>query len=429
MTDSKRQMHLAVFVVGTGNHSAGWRHEGAFDSNCSWPVLESIAKTAERGKFDLFFVSDGLTSDADDQPSFATRFEPTTLLGAVSMVTKKVGLGATVSTSFGEPFHVARAFASLDHLSGGRAAWNVVTTTNEKAALNFSKQPIPHDDRYEIAEEFVDVVRGLWGCWEEGTIVKNRETGEYIDKTRFHRLDHKGRFFSVRGPANIQRSPQGQPVIIHAGGSPPGQELAARVADVVFSVVAEPDSAKRAYDELKSRVARHGRNPDDVKILAGVMPIVGRTDAEAKAQLDRLQGWISDTTAVPLVSQRLGHDISGYPLDGPIPEFPATERGQTFSKTLLEHARRHNMTLRDIYNLIAAAHGHWVICGTAERIADTLEEWFLERRADGYIVMPPFFPGPFDDFVDLVVPELQKRGLFRKDYSGTTLLEHLGIRR
>ncbi|MSQ70226.1 MAG: LLM class flavin-dependent oxidoreductase [Betaproteobacteria bacterium] len=429
MTDPRREMHLAVFVVGTGNHSAGWRHEGAFDSNCSWAALESIAKTAERGKFDLFFVSDGLTSDADDQPSFVTRFEPTTLLGAVSMVTKKVGLGATVSTSFGEPFHVARIFASLDHLSGGRAAWNVVTTTNEKAALNFSTQPIPHDHRYEIAEEFVDVVRGLWDCWEAGTVVKNRETGVYIDKTKFHRLDHEGRFFSVRGPANIQRSPQGQPVIIHAGGSSPGQELAARVADVVFSVVAEPDSAKRAYDELKLRVARHGRNPEEVKILAGVMPIVGRTDAEAKAQLDRLQGWISDTTAVPLVSQRLGHDISGLPLDGPIPDFPRTERGQTFSKTLLEHARRHNMTLRDIYNLIAAAHGHWVICGTAERIADTLEEWFIERRADGYIVMPPFFPGPFDDFVDLVVPELQKRGLFRKDYSGKTLLEHLGIKR
>ena len=422
-------MHLAVFVLGTGNHSAGWRHDGAFDSNCVWPVLESIAKTAERGKFDLFFVSDGLTADANDQPSFVTRFEPTTLLGAVSLVTRHVGLGATVSTSFSQPFHVARVFASLDHLSGGRAAWNVVTTTNEKAALNFSHEPIPHDLRYEIASEFVDVVRGLWDCWDDGAVIADRKSGQYLDKSKLRPLNHKGRFFSVQGPVNIQRSPQGQPVIIHAGGSPPGQELAARVADVVFTVVAEPSSAKRSYDELKARVAKHGRDPNDVKILAGVMPIVGRTDAEAKAQLDLLQSWITDTSAIPLVSQRLGHDISGYPLDGPVPDFPQTERGQTFSKTLLELARRENMTLRDLYNLIAAAHGHWVIYGTPDRIADILEEWFLEGRADGYIVMPPFFPGAFDDFVDLVVPELQQRGLFRREYSGTSLLDHLGIRR
>jgi FMN-dependent oxidoreductase (nitrilotriacetate monooxygenase family) len=429
MLNTKRQMHLAVFVVGTGNHSAGWRYEGAFDSNCAWQALESIAKTAERGKFDLFFVSDGLTADADDQPSFVTRFEPTTLLGAISLVTTRVGLGATVSTSFSQPFHVARVFASLDHLSRGRAAWNVVTTTNEKAALNFSQQPIPHDLRYEIAGEFVDVVRGLWDCWDEGAVIADRKSGQYLDKSKLRPLNHKGRFFSVRGPVNIQRSPQGQPVIIHAGGSPPGQELAARIADVVFTVVAEPSSAKRSYDELKARVAKHGRDPDDVKILAGVMPIVGRTDAEAKAQLGLLQSWLTDTNALPLVSQRLGHDISGYPLDGPVPDFPQTERGQTFSKTLLELARRENMSLRDIYNLIAAAHGHWVICGTPSKIADTLEEWFVERRADGYIIMPAFFPGAFDDFVDLVVPELQKRGLFRSDYVGTTLLDHLGISR
>ena len=387
MSKSTRQMHLAVFVVGTGNHSAGWRVDGAFDSNCAWPALESIAQTAERGKFDLFFVSDGLTADADDQPSFVSRFEPTTLLGAISRETTHVGLGATVSTSFSEPFHVARTFASLDHLSNGRAAWNVVTTTNEKAALNFGKDPIPHDQRYEIAGEFVDVVRGLWDCWDDGAIVANRKTGEYVDSTKFRRLNHQGRFFSVRGPVNIQRSPQGQPVIIHAGGSPPGQALAARIADVVFTVVTEPNSAKHSYDELKVRVHKQGRDPDDVKVLSGVMPIVGRTDVEAKAQLDKLQSWLTDTSATRLVSQRLGHDISGLPLDGPVPDFPPTERGQTFSKALLDMARREKMTLRDLYNIIAAAHGHWVIYGTAQKIADTLEEWFVERRTDGYIAV------------------------------------------
>jgi FMN-dependent oxidoreductase (nitrilotriacetate monooxygenase family) len=419
-------MHLAVFVLGTGNHSAGWRFDGAFDSNCSWPVLESIALTAERGKFDLFFVSDGLTADTGDQPSFLTRFEPTTLLAGISRITRNVGLGATVSTSYGEPFHVARVFASLDHMSGGRAAWNVVTTTNEAAAENFGKEPIAHDVRYEIASEFVDVVRGLWDCWAEGAVIADKKTGIYVDKSKVRPLNHKGRFFSVKGPMNIERCPQGQPVIIHAGGSPPGQELAARAADVVFTVVHDPAAAKRAYDGFKQRVVRHGRNPDNVKVLAGVMPIVAQSDGEAKAKLDVLQSWLTDTSSLSLVSQRVGHDISGYPLDGPIPEFPQTERGQTFSNTLLEMARRENMTLRDLYNLIAAAHGHWVIYGTPTRVADILEEWFAERRADGFIVMPPYFPGAFDEFVDLVVPELQRRGVFRREYSGSMLSHHLG---
>lgn len=426
---SKRQLHLAVFVAGTGNHSAGWRYEGAFDSNCSLEVSKSIAETAERGKFDLFFVSDGLTTDIGDQPSFVSRFEPTTLLGAISLLTKHVGLGATVSTSFSEPYHVARVFSSLDHLSKGRVAWNVVTTINEKAALNFSKEPIPHDQRYEIAEEFVNVVRGLWDCWDDGAIIADRKTGEYVDPNKLRRLDHKGCFFSVRGPVNIERGPQGQPVIIHAGGSPPGQALAARIADIVFSVVAEPVSAKKSYDDFKALVAKQGRDPDDVKVLSGVMPIVGKTSEDAKAKLDKLQSFLTDTSALHLVQQRLGHDISGYPMDGPVPDFPVSERGQAFSKTLLEMARRENMTLRDLYNIIAAAHGHWVIYGTPQKIADTLEEWFVERRTDGYIVMPPYFPGAFDDFVDLVVPELQKRGIFRKEYTGTTLLDHLGIKR
>ena len=432
MSASKRQMHLGVFVLGTGNHSAGWRYDGAFTTSCSLPVMTSIARIAERGKFDLFFISDAVVMDPGDHPSFINRFEPMTLLAALGMVTRHVGLGATVSTSFSEPFHVARSFASLDHLCGGRAAWNVVTSTHNAAALNFGKERLnEHDLRYEIATEFVDVVRGLWDCWDDGAIVPDRATGTFLDKSKVRPLEHKGRFFNVKGPLNMERCPQGQPVIIQAGGSPPGQELSARSADLVFSVVnGEPASAKAAYDSLKARVIKHGRRPEHVPILPGVMPIIGETDAQAKEQLDRLQSWLTPTNALTLVSQRLGYDIAGYPLDGPIPDFAQkTDRGQAFSNTLLEMARRENMTLRDLYNITAAARGQWVIYGTPKRIADIFEEWFTAERADGFVVMPAYFPGAFDDFVNLVVPELQRRGLYRKEYSGPTLRDHLGLTR
>jgi len=431
MPSRSRQMHLGVFVLGTGNHSAGWRYPGAMTTGCSFPVMVSIARIAERGKFDLFFISDSLAMDPGDHPSFVSRFEPTTLIGALSAVTTHIGLGATVSTSFGEPYHVARAFASLDHLSGGRAAWNVVTSSASAAALNCSReQHYEHDLRYEIANEFVDVVRGLWDCWDDDAVVADRASGTFLDASKVRPLNHKGRFFSVRGPLNMQRCPQGHPIIIQAGGSPPGQELSARCADLVFSVVnGDPASAKAAYDSLKQRVIKHARTPEAVPILPGVMPIIGETDEAAKEQLARLQSWLSSTNALTLVSARLGHDISGYPLDAPVPDFPQTDRGQAFSKALFEMARREKMTLRDLYNITAAARGHWVICGTPKKIADILEEWFTGGMADGFVVMPAYFPGAFDDFVDRVVPELQRRGLYRRDYEGTTLRDHLGLAR
>jgi FMN-dependent oxidoreductase (nitrilotriacetate monooxygenase family) len=353
------------------------------------------------------------------------------MLSALSMVTRHVGLGATVSTSFHEPYNVARAFSSLDHISGGRAAWNLVTSTNDKAALNFSREHLnEHDLRYEIATEFIDIVRGLWDCWDDGAIVADRASGTFLDKSKVRPLNHKGRFFSVRGPINMERSPQGQPVIIQAGGSPAGQDLSARSADLVFSVVnGDPVSAKKAYDSLKQRVIKHGRRPEHLPILPGVMPIIGETDEQAKEQLAKLQSWLNSTNALTLVSQRLGHDISGYPLDGPVPDFPPTQGGQAFSNTLFEMARREKMTLRDLYNITAAARGHWVIYGTPKRIADVLEEWFVSERADGFVVMPAYFPGAFDDFVDKVVPELRRRGLYRTEYAGKTLRDHLGLER
>ncbi len=430
MAPSKRQIHLGVFWLGTGNHTAGWRYQGAAASNCSWPVVAQAAQIAERGKFDLFFVSDSAAMNYGDHPSFQTRFEPTTLIAALATVTRCVGLGATTSTSFSEPYTVARTFASLQHISGGRAAWNVVTSTHKAAAQNFGKDEVgEHDLRYAVANEFVDVVKGLWDTWEEGAVIADKSTGTFLDESKVRPLDHKGRFFSVKGPLNIEPSPHGPPLIIQAGGSAPGQELSARTADLVFSVVnGDRDSAKTAYDSLKARTVRHGRAPDAVSILPGVMPIIGETNEAAKEQLDMLQSWLTPSNALALVSNRIGYDISGYPLDGPVPEFSAlTNRGQSFSVALLDMARREKMTLRDLYNVTAAARGHWVIYGTPRRIADTLEDWFVSGLADGFVVMPAYFPGAFDDFVNLVVPELQRRGLYRQDYSGPTLRDHLGL--
>lgn len=430
MTAAQRQMHMGVFVLGTGNHQAGWRSEGAFTSHVELPVMQEIARIAERGKFDLLFISDSMVMDPTDHPSFLCRFEPTTLITALSACTTHIGLGATVSTSFWEPFNVARVFSSIDHLSAGRAAWNVVTTSNLKAAQNYNRdEHFDHELRYARAEEFVDVVRGLWDCWEDGAIVADKATGRYIDGGKVHPLDHKGRFFKVRGPINMARCPQGHPVIIQAGGSPSGLDLAARTADVVFSVVQELEPAKAAYADLKGRMAKFGRSPDEIAILPGMMPIIGETEAEARAKLAKLQSWISPTNAITLVTSRIGYDVTGHDLDGPVPPPPTSEGGRTFHRVLYDMAKRENMTLRDLYNLTAAARGHWVLCGTPKTIADTLEQWFVEGAADGFNVLPAHFPGAFNEFVDLVVPELQRRGLFRRDYEGKTLRDHFGLAR
>jgi len=307
----------------------------------------------------------------------------------------------------------------------------VVTSSSPNAALNFSRERhMDHALRYAVANEFVDVVKGLWDCWNDGAIVADTATGLYLDPARVRPLNHSGRFFQVKGPLNIARCPQGHPVIIQAGGSPAGLALAARTADVVFSVVQELESARHAYADLKGRLVKYGRAPDQLAVLPGVMPIIGRTDAEAKDKLALLQSWLTPTNALTLVSGRLGYDVTGFPLDAPVPVPPPGATGsQTFHTVLFEAARRQNMTVHDLYNLTAAARGHWVVCGTPPRIADTLEEWFVEEAADGFNVLPPYFPGALVDFVDQVVPELQARGLFRREYEGTTLRDHFGLPR
>lgn len=425
-----RKIHFGLFLLGTGSHVAGWRMPNAMDSFQDIEMVKRTAIEAERGMFDLIFMGDNLNADPGAHPSYTARLEPLTLLAAVAGATRHIGLGATVSTTYSDPFSVARAFASLDHLSGGRAAWNAVTTANPAAAANFGTVHPDHSKRYEIAEEFLTVVRGLWDCWADDAIVADRETGVYIDASKVRSLDHEGTHFKVKGPLNIGRSPQGQPIILQAGGSGPGQELAAKSADVVFSVTQDLEEARTFYRSVKERLPKYGRAPDSLVILPGVMPIVGRTEREAHDKLAELQGFISETNALALLSDRFGVDMSVYELDGPIPEgLVPSDNYHAFAKVMLDKAKRENMRLRDVYNLIAAARGHWVLCGTPEYIADTLETWFTTRAADGFNVMPSHFLGGLSDFVDMVVPILQERGLYRTEYEGTSLRDRMGLER
>ncbi len=424
-----RSIHFGVFLLGTGNHTAGWRYPGADQTFLDIKVLQRVAATAERGLLDFLFMGDGLATNLRSHPSYACRIEPMTMLSALAMTTTHVGLAATMSTTYGDPYTVARLFGSLDHISGGRAAWNAVTTSASAAGGNFGRTHPDHEQRYEIAEEFINVVQGLWDCWDDKAIIADRKTGKFFDESLVKALDHEGPHFSVKGPINMGRCPQGRPLVLQAGGSERGQNLAARTADVVFSVVQDFEEAKVSYSGLKERVRRFGRDPNSVTILPGVMPIIGKTDADARDVLNTLQSYVDSKEGLAMLSARLGTDISKYPLDGPVPDLPLPNTSHGFARALLAKGKRDNLSLRDLYNLTAAARGHWVLCGSPQTIADTLEKWFLEGAADGFCVMPAWFPGAFDEFVDLVVPELQRRGLYRKAYTGTTLRDHLGLSR
>jgi FMN-dependent oxidoreductase (nitrilotriacetate monooxygenase family) len=424
-----RKMHLGLFLLGTGSHVAGWRMPGAVDSFQDMDAVREIGKLAEQGLFDLIFVGDNLYADPAAHPSYTLRLEPLTMLAALASSTSHIGLGGTVATTYSDPWTTARAFASLDHISKGRAVWNAVTGSSAQAGPNFGRLHPKHAERYAIAAEYVDVVRGLWDCWADDAIRADRATGQYIDPAKLRPLDHEGPHFSVKGPINIGRSPQGRPLISQAGGSEPGQELAARTADLVFAVVQEVTEARAQYAALKSRLPAHGRRPEDVVFLPGVMPVVGRTEREALDKLAQLQSFVDSSNALQILSDRFGTDMSRYDLDGPIPELDIPDTYQSFAAALLNKARREKMSLRDLYNLTAAARGHWVLCGSAEQVADTLQHWFETGAADGFNIMPPWFLDGFRDFVELVVPILQARGLFRTAYEGSTLRDLLGLSR
>jgi FMN-dependent oxidoreductase (nitrilotriacetate monooxygenase family) len=422
-----REMRLGLFLLGTGSHISGWRLPGAIDTFEDIGAITAISREAERGLFDLIFVGDNLNADPSAHPSYCARLEPLTMLSAVAMVTQHIGLGATSSTTYGDPWSLARAFASLDHISAGRAAWNSVTTSNPQAAANFGTTHPDHARRYEMSAEFIAVAKALWDAWEPGAVLKDRQSGAYFDPAKIHAIYHGGAFFKVKGPVNISPMPQGRPLILQAGGSGPGQELAAEHADVVFTVAQEKAEAIVFYQGLKARMAKFGRAPQRLAILPGVMPVVGRTEEEAREKLAQLMSFVDDKTALGMLSERFNTDLSGYDLDGPVPDLGENDAYHAFAGVMLSKARRENMRLRDLYSLVAAARGHWVLCGSATQIADTLQDWFESGAADGFNVMPGCFMQEFTDFIDLVVPELQKRGLYKTGYAPGTLREKLGM--
>jgi N-acetyl-S-(2-succino)cysteine monooxygenase len=432
MTNAKRQLHLNAFVMENGHHEAAWRHPESQPKQArSLAHYVRLAQTAERGKLDSLFLADGVALWGNVRYNSHNLFEPLTLLSALAGATEHIGLIATASTTYNEPYHLARKFASLDHLSGGRAGWNIVTSAGQDEARNFNLDKRPdHELRYERAAEFVDVAKKLWDSWEDGAALIDKESGIYADDERIHRVDHVGKHFQVRGPLNTPRPIQGYPLLVQAGSSETGKDYAARYAEAVFTAQQTFVEGKAFYDDVKARLAQYGRTPDEVKILPGISPIIGRTEAEARQREAELNALITPEYGVKQLSNMLDHDISRYPLDGPLPEVGThTEGAQSRFDLVTGLARRENLTIRQLIERLAGGRGHRVFAGTPTQIADQLEHWFTEGAADGFNIMPPTLPGGLDDFVDLVVPELQRRGLFRTEYTGSTLREHYGLAR
>lgn len=426
----QKMMHLGSLSHGVGAHVAGWRLPGAETHKEQLSVVAHAVKTAERGKFDLVFFADAVNTGADAAPSFVVRFEPLTLLGALSALTDRIGLVATVSTTYSEPYNVARALASLDHLSEGRVGWNVVTGSSPDAAANFSrdKHP-PHDERYAQAEEYLQVAKGLWDSWEDGAVVADKDSGVYIDTTKMHELNHSGRFFKVKGPLNASRPPQGYPVIFQAGASDRGMEFAGATAEVVFATQSFVEDALEFSRKLRDQAEAAGRPRDALRILLGVSPIIGDTEEEADAIIARLGEMVDPVTSMRVLSDRIGTDLSQFDLDGPLPDLPPSTMMQGHARVLQAIAKRRNMTIRQLRDYAAVSSGHRVVVGTPVQVADDLEHWFRSGACDGFAIMAPYMPQPFEAFVDKVVPILQDRGLFRKEYTGTTLRDHLGLDR
>lgn len=436
---SVRTLSLAAILSATGSHIAGWR-DPACPADGAINIRRYIeqAQLAEAAKFDLVFLADSLAlkqASADElsrTSNSVALLEPMTALAAMAMTTSRIGLVATVSTTYTEPYNLARQFASLDHISGGRAGWNLVTGANPAEAANFSKaSQAAHDDRYARAEEYVDVARALWDSWDDGALTADKAGGRYFRPEALGVPDHKGTHFAVRGPLNVMRPPQGHPVIFQAGSSGPGVDLAARTADCVFTQQRGVEPARAFYAKVKERVAAFGRDPDAVRVLPGLVPFVAESEAEAQDKFDALQALVDPTVGIQILSAVVGGgvDLTPYDIDGPVPELPQTDGMQTFQANLLASARQEGLTLRQLYLRYAAGFGHWRVIGSAKQVADLIEEAFTTGGADGFAISSPVLPGSLRDFADLVVPELQRRGLFRTDYAGETLRDHLGLAR
>jgi FMN-dependent oxidoreductase (nitrilotriacetate monooxygenase family) len=437
MPNTRRpMMSLGAFVHETGQHVAGWRHPGAdTGAGVNFGQLARAAQTAERGLFDLFFLADTAamsvfgSKDAQSRMGKVVKFEPITVLSALAAVTSHIGLVGTVSSTFHDPYILARQFASMDQISGGRAGWNLVTSNNEMEALNHSRDHhLAHADRYDRAIEFAAVVQGLWESWDEDAFIRDQQSGIFYDPAKVHPLHHKGRHFSVRGPLNVARSPQGRPVLVQAGASDTGRDVAAQTAEVVFTAQTTFEQAHEFYSDVMARLPRYGRSPGDLCILPGLYPVVAETKMEAEDKFDRLQNLIEPSVGLAGLANAIGvPNLEQYDLDGPIPEMPVTNGPRSRQALLLEAGRRDNLTLRQLCLLNAGPRGHVMIIGTPVQTADLMEHWFTHGACDGFNVMPAWMPGSLDDFVTMVIPELQRRGLFRTAYTGTTLRHHLGL--
>jgi FMN-dependent oxidoreductase (nitrilotriacetate monooxygenase family) len=424
-----RQIKLGFILHGVGRTWTDWRHPDAdVGASTSLAFYSRQAQLAEKGKFDFLFVADSLSINAKSSPHYLNRFEPLTILSALAAVTSNIGLVGTLTVSYSEPFNVARQFSSLDHISGGRAGWNVVTSWLGDTAANFSKAEHPaHDVRYRIAAEYLDVVQGLWDSWEDDAHVGDKESGVFVDPDKLHRLDHKGEFFQVRGPLNIKRSPQGQPVIFQAGASDDGRNFASRRADAIFAAAATLDEAQAYYRDVKARARGFGRDPSQLYVLPGIGPVVGATEAEAEARFQELTALASLESGLGMLARSFNdHDFSVYDLDSPFPDVAALGRNshQSASDRILAEVRAENLTLRQVVQRLATPRGAFV--GTPEQVADRLQEWFENEGADGFVLFETL-PGQLDVFVDTVVPILQARGLYRQDYAGETFRENLGL--
>ncbi|MEA2815947.1 MAG: hypothetical protein QOI93_3644 [Rhodospirillaceae bacterium] len=430
----KTQMKLGLSMRYLGYHDAAWRHPeippgGATD----FKYFLNSARIAERGKFDMVFFADGIGIRADDNPpgSLArtnrnVELEPLTLLSALAAMTSHIGLVSTASTTYNEPYHIARKFASLDNISGGRAGWNVVTSWSEQEAWNFSRDThLDYDTRYDRAKEFVDVVTGLWDSWENDAFVHDKASGQFYDPSKLHVLNHRGKHFTVRGPLSAPPTPQGRPILVQAGAAEQGQEIAAANADVVYAAQVDLAGAKAYYAGLKARMAKYGRAPELLKVMPAVTTIVGRTRAEAQAKFDQLQELIDPMVGLASLFSSFG-DLSGYPLDGPVPE-PVNAKVRSIAYNLWNLAQRENLTIRQFYQKKSAGSGGLLLKGSAEDVADAMEEWMAEEAADGFNLTPTHLPHGIDDFVELVVPELRRRGRFRTEYESTTLRGNLGL--
>ncbi len=432
---SSRQLHLGAFMRPVSIHTAWWRYPGGMpDANFNFAHLKRFAQTLEHGRFDAFFMADHLAVlnmpiEALKRSATVTSFDPFILLPALAVVTEHLGLIATASTTYNEPYHVARKFASLDHLSGGRAGWNVVTSGNPDEAMNFGLEAhVEHATRYRRAREFYDVVTGLWDSWADDAFIRDVESGVFFDPGKLHVLNHQGEFLKVRGPLNVARPIQGWPVIVQAGASEAGRQLAAETAEVIFAAGSNLANARAFYADVKGRMEKLGRNRDHLKILPGAFVVVGDTVDEAREKRARLDSLVHYDSAIASLSIALGHDASHFDPDGPLPEIPDTNASKSGRERAIDLARREGLTVRQLAQRLGGYAG-LAFVGTPKTIADDMEEWLMTEASDGFNVMFPYFPAGLDDFVYRVVPELQRRGLFRREYEGRTLRENLGLPR